>query len=170
MPSGSAIIYRHFGDENAENIATALRQICFDKNIQLLIGHDPALAIKIGADGVHFRRDPDAALPLLWKRRCPDWIVTMAGLKTGALKTRGYRADISALDGLFISSIFKSQSPSSGEPIGPIRLGALCQELPCPVFALGGIDSDNAHELLGSGAAGLAAIKGLSKPRPSAEG
>ena len=156
LPERAAIIYRHFGKDNREDEARVLRQITFEKHQQLLIGNDPELAIAVGADGVHFRRDAAVASPALWRSRCPDWLITMAGLKVG-----NYTGDLSVLDGLFISSIFESQSPSAGTPVGIDGLKTQLQTLPCPVFALGGINAKTAHHLTDSGAAGLAAIGGL---------
>jgi len=158
LPEGSAIIYRHFGKEGYKRQAEALRQVTFTRNQQLLIGHDPQLAIDMGADGVHFRRDARLQAPRLWRENCPDWIITMAGLK-GA---QDYIGDVSVLDGLFISSVFYSKSPSAGNPIGVNTLSQICQSLPVPVFALGGVNQRTVSELEGSGAAGLAGVDGLA--------
>ncbi len=158
LPKGSAIIYRHFGKADKYEEAAALRQISFAKSQQLLIGDDPELAIAVGADGVHFRRDAHLSAPTLWRQRCPDWIISMAGLKTG-----GYHADLNVLDALFISSIFESQSPSAGAPIGTAALKSKIKSLPVSVFALGGINKKTAPSLIGTGAAGLAGINGVLK-------
>lgn len=153
MPTGSAIIYRHFGDDNRVAIAKKLRAQTFEKQQQLLIGNDPELAIEVGADGVHFTRDAALTAPSVWKRRIPGWIVTMAGIKGDY---RSYTGDLSVLDALFVSSIFESQSLSSGEPIGIENLIALCTDLPVSIIALGGINEVTVEALIGSGAAGLA--------------
>lgn len=153
IPCGAAIIYRHFGSAHKFVDAEVLRDITFDRGQQFLIGDDPALAIDVGADGVHFRRDAKLESPTLWRHRCPDWLISMAGIKTGA-----YEGDLSVLDGLFISSVFSSQSPSSGSPIGVKTLSDKAQNLPVPIFALGGVNKDTAPKLLGSGAAGIAGV------------
>lgn len=157
LPEGTAIIYRHFGKEERYEEAEALRQVTFARRQQLLIGHDPGLAIIVGADGVHFRRDAALVLPSLWRKRCPDWIITMAGLKG----SQHYTGNLMASNGIFISSIFSSLSPSAGHPIGIETLTEICAKLPVPVIALGGINVKTAPELIGTGAAGLAGIEGL---------
>ena len=80
----------------------------------------------------------------------------MAGLKSGA-----YLAPLDSLDALFISSLFPSQSPSAGTPIGIDAFHQSVRALPVPLFALGGITAGTALQLIGSGGAGLAAIGGL---------
>lgn len=153
LPIGATIIYRHFGSAHRCVDAESLRQITFERQQQLLIGADPELAIEVGADGVHFRRDAKVEAPTLWRRRCPDWIISMAGIKEG-----NYEGDLSVLDSLLISSVFSSQSPSAGKPIGVETLKEHIRALPVPVFALGGVNKITAPKLIGSGAAGIAGI------------
>lgn len=153
LPRRAAIIYRHFGSAHRCVDAEALRQVTFKRQQQFLIGDDPQLAIEVGADGVHFRRDANAAAPIVWRQRCPDWLISMAGIKSG-----DYTGDLSVLDGLLLSSIFPSQSPSAGEPISLAALKEKVSKLPAPIFALGGVNSKTAPKLLGSGAAGIAGI------------
>ncbi len=153
LPRGTAIIYRHFGSAHRFVDAEALRHVTFERGQQLLIGADPELAIEVGADGVHFRRDAKVELPTLWRQRCPDWLISMAGIKSG-----DYAGDLSVLDGLLISSIFPSQSLSAGQPIGVQNFANKVASLAAPIFALGGIHKDTAPKLIGSGAAGIAGI------------
>ena len=153
LPRGTAIIYRHFGSAHKFVDAESLRQITFQREQQFLIGDDPELAIAVGADGVHFRRDAKLSAPILWRQRCPDWLISMAGIKSG-----DYQGALSVLDGLLVSSVFPSQSPSAGAPIGLKEFTQRVKNLTVPVFALGGISKDTAPKLLGSGAAGIAGI------------
>jgi len=153
-----AIIFRHFGAQNRLETAHKLRLLSFARNMQLLIGNDAELASACGADGVHFTRKTDPQIITQWKRRCPDWILSQAGQK-GPLVDNDL--NLAQLDGLLISSVFKSTSPSAGSPMGVSDFSALCQKLEVPVFALGGITDKTAPALIGSGAAGLAAILGI---------
>lgn len=153
LPQGAAIIYRHFG---APEHAQALREITRSRNQQLLIGNDPRLAESVGADGVHFARDEYLSGPINWRAEHPEWIITMAGLKSGV-----YLAPLDSLDALFISSVFPSRSPSAGPPIRIAALKTRAQRLPVPIIALGGIDASTAPLLIGTKVIGLAAIEGL---------
>ena len=161
MPKGAAIIYRHFGADDREGIAQELRQITFAHGQQLLIGNDPELAINCGADGVHFTRDEMLAGPTLWRGRCPDWLISMAGIKgeDGALGVEGYidySGDLSVLDGLMVSSVFASESESAGPPIGLQSLLPITAVLGAPIYALGGVNARTAEALTGMGLSGLA--------------
>lgn len=147
------MIYRHFGEPKA---AKELRELTQDQGRQFLIGNDPELAERVSADGVHFARDASLHGPTQWREKYPDWIITMAGLKSGT-----YLAPLDSLDALFISSIFPSQSPSAGTPIGAQALKDRCTRLPVPIYALGGVSAGTAPQLINTGATGLTAIEGL---------
>ena len=157
LPEGSCLIYRHFGLPDHEEMAKHLRLVTLQRGQQLLIGNDPELAVQSGADGVHFRRDTAAEQTALWRRRCPDWIISKAGPKPFRKNADGLKP----LDGLIVSSVFPSESPSAGTPIGIEEFRNICSALPVPVIALGGVNTRTAPELIGTGAAGLAAIGGL---------
>jgi len=157
LPKGCAIIYRHFGESRRHITAALLRQVTYEQEQQLLIGGgDIDLARSVKADGVHFKRDASLLGPINMRRLDQDMIITMAGIKTGR-----YGAPLSCLDGVFISSVFPSQSPSAGRPIGTKQLRGICKKLDVPIFALGGITQNTAPKLLGSGVYGLAAIDGF---------
>lgn len=153
LPPGTAVIYRHFGTPDA---ADALRAVTRERGQQLLIGNDPELAQSLGAEGVHFARDAQLRGPIKWRQKHPDWIITMAGLKSGY-----YAAPLDSLDALFISAVFPSRSNSAGAPIGPAALKGRAARLPVPLFALGGVSAATAFQLIGTGISGLVAIEGL---------
>ena len=161
MPEGAAIIYRHFGEAAREDVAAQLRELTFARGQQLLIGNDPELALDCGADGAHFTRGADLAAPTLWRARCPDWLITMAGIKgeAGEMGIEGYidySGDLCVLDGLMISPIFASSSPSAGTPIGVQKLLSITALLGAPIYALGGVNARTAEALTGCGLSGLA--------------
>lgn len=155
MPAHSALIYRHFG---APGLEIDLRRITRARGVQFLIGNDPDLAESCGADGVHFTRRTLGSTLAHWRAKHPDWIISAAGYKD-QLDPR----PLAVLDALFMSPVFQSFSPSAGPPMGLTALSALTEYYDCPVFALGGVNQDNAASLIGSGIAGIAAIGGFAQ-------
>lgn len=154
LPRGSAVIYRHFGSAERFAHAQALRQICFERQHQFLIGADEELARKTGADGVHLPQRDLAAAPRL-RRRYPEWLIT------GAVHDDCRLKHLHSLDAAFLSPIFASNSPSAGVAIGPARLKDAVKKSGIPIFALGGITLLTAEQLADTGAAGVAAIEAL---------
>ncbi|MEM9600127.1 MAG: N-acetyltransferase [Pseudomonadota bacterium] len=155
LPSNSALIYRHFGTPGLE---TELRRITQNHGVQLLIGHDPELAEACGADGVHFSRRTKGSTLSEWRLARPDWIISSAAWKTGTDPR-----PLGTLDAVFVSPVFTSHSPSAGTPMGADALKEVIRTLPCPVFALGGINERTAPQLRDTGVAGIAAVDGLAK-------
>lgn len=159
LPEGSALIYRHFGAQDRERVARRLRELTTHCGVQFLIGDDPELADMMGADGLHCRRDPALKMARHWRARRPDWIITQAHLKG---PNTDYETALNPLDALFVSSVFPSASASAGTPIGVAGLSKACERYEIPIIALGGITNAVAPQLIGSGAAGLAAIAGIA--------
>lgn len=157
LPEHSALIYRHFGAPEREFMAHRLRQVCFDRGVQFLVGADEELARDCGADGLHLseRVLDDARILHI---RYPDWILTGATHSELALA----KAAKLGLDAGFVSPVFASESPSAGEALGVTRFTDMTLSATVPVIALGGINSANAHHLIGSGAAGIAGISGFA--------
>lgn len=151
LPKGSTLIYRHFGADNKIAIATALRQICFVRDVQFLIARDEELAMVTGADGLHL---PEKYLPHAPKLRAryPDWLLSGAVHSAEALQnTKG-------LDAAILSPVFSSNSSSAGKPIGIKKFTEITRAAPVAIFALGGISGANVSQLLSSGAVGIAGV------------
>ena len=152
LPVGSGIIYRHFGARDRETVAHQLQDICAQCGIGLLIAGDPALALSVGADGVHW---PEARLAEARKWRGQFRLQTASAHSSMAIR----RAVASGMDAVLVSAVFPSLSPSAPDPIGAQRLRALARRADIPVYALGGVNADNAERVASD--AGLAAIEGL---------
>jgi thiamine-phosphate pyrophosphorylase len=66
------------------------------------------------------------------------------------------------LDALILSPVFQAGGASSDRPtLGFKTFTDQVRAASCPVFALGGIDAGNAHNLIGSGACGLAGVAAI---------
>lgn len=150
LPEGSALILRHYDDPRREGLARRLRALTGARGVLLIIGGDAALALRIGADGVHWRTD---------QLRCAqpgsrDFIVTAAAHGAGDLCAAArLGADVA-----FLSPVFATRSHPGTEGLGPARFRALAAAAPLPVLALGGLDEERAPALRGPNVAGFGAI------------
>lgn len=151
LPAGAGVVFRHFGRADANETALRLREATLDSGCLLLIGLDAALAEAVGADGVHLpERALDQAAALAAAR--PDWRITGAAHSRATMNAPG-------LDALVVSPVFPTRGPSAGRaPLGVPVFSEWIAAAPCPVYALGGIESGNARALIGSGACGLAGV------------
>ena len=149
-------MFRAFGAADAPARALRLRRIARARGLKLLIGADAALARAVGADGVHLpERLAHRARRL--KAAHPCWIVTAAAHSTRAAR----HALAAGADAVVVSAIFRSNSPSAGPAIGPIRLALMVRAARGPVYALGGLNNKTARRLRDAGLVGLAAVEGF---------
>ncbi len=154
LPKGCGVVFRHFGRADALETAHRLRDATLERGGRLLIGLDAALAEAVGADGVHLpERALDQAERLIAAR--PDWIITGAAHSRAVLETPG-------LDACIVSPVFPAGGTSADRPaLGLQTFGDWVATAPCPIYALGGIDSSNAQGLIGSGACGIAGVSAI---------
>lgn len=156
LPEHCAVIYRY--EEFDETIAAKLRTLTLARHQQLLIRSEAFLA---PCEGLHFRRLTELNAIKALKQSNPVALMTMAAIKTGE-----YFATLPDLDGLLVSAIFPSQSPSAGAPIGVEGLKTKVLQFDAPIFALGGINLETAAQLKETGIAGIAAIGALTPGLP----
>jgi len=147
LPRGFGIVWRHYGFADRLDVGRDLARVCRQRGIMLLVSADPALARRIGADGVHW---PEARLT---GARVPGFIETASAHGAQAIA----RAAHLGIDAVFVSAIFPSQSPSAAKPLGPLKFRQLARAARIPVYALGGINPRNAARAM-SHAAGWAAV------------
>jgi thiamine-phosphate pyrophosphorylase len=153
LSPGSGVIFRGFGRKGSAMTARRLAAVARRRGLTLLIGAD---ALRIPGAGVHLpERMAHRASAL--KRARPGLVVTVAAHSMAAL----VRARRAGADAALLSAVFESRSPSAGRPLGPVRFAALARRAGLPVYALGGVTTNNAPRLLGSGAGGLAMVEGL---------
>lgn len=152
LPRGSGVIYRHFDAPDRTAVAAQLADLCNARNFYLLIAADPKLALSVGAFGVHW---PEARLP-----EASRWKAQFA-MQTASAHSRHaiWRARQAGMDAALVSKVYPSKSASPGLPIGPIRFRQMARQTDLPVYALGGVNADNAARTTGSG--GIAAVESL---------
>ena len=147
LPRGAMVVVRARDPARREALARALLG---RPHLIVLIAGDPALAARLGADGLHLP-EVRAREAGHWRARHPRWLLSAA--------QHGPRPPSPHLDLVFLSPVFPTRSHPGGVSLGPARAGLIARAATLPVYALGGIDAQNAPRL--SGFAGIAAIGAL---------
>ena len=165
---GVEVIHRRMKDVPVDEVretALALRRIIPD-GTRLIVNDDPMLARDVGADGVHLGQDD---MPFGEARRIvgPDAVI---GLSThDPQQTR----DACALGPSYIGVGPVYTTPTKKNPDPVIGLDGMRQMLELatvPAIVLGGIDHDNAGQVLDAGARNICAVRCISRPTdPAAE-
>ncbi|MCM8564362.1 thiamine phosphate synthase [Thauera linaloolentis] len=152
------------GPQQRRAQAGALLRLCRAARVPLIINDDLALALEIGADGLHLGRgdgDPAAARRALGAGRIlgvtcyADWERARAGAEAGA-------------DYVAFGAMFPSSTKPGAPPAPFALLGRAKAELRLPVAAIGGITLDNAAEVIAAGADLIAVVSDVfAAPDPA---
>ncbi len=154
LPAGFGVILRHFGAPEQARFAESIAKLAKRRGLIFLIAADPKLALEASAHGVHW---PEAKLNRArrWRGRFP--VMTASAHSRAAL----VRAQAAAVDAALLSAVFPSESSSAGPAMGEIRFRKLARSSHLPLYALGGITSENVEQI--ANFAGFAAVSSLSE-------
>ena len=152
LPSGSAVLLRDYDMVARDSLAYRLAEVARRCSLKLLIAGDAALAIRVGAAGIHL---PEARAneARRWRHR-RRLLITIAAHSRQALR----QAAMCGADAALLSPVFTTASHPDEQPLGPGGFNLLAAQAGLPVYALGGINANNAARLLSGCAAGIAAI------------
>lgn len=150
--------YRDKSTDSAhrESEARALLALCREFSCPLLINDDVALALQIGADGVHLGRS-DGAIHSAREKMGPDAIIgaTCHDSLEFAAEAAAAGASYLAFGAIYASST----KPGAGS--ASLATVTAAKRFGLPVVAIGGISIDNAAPVLAAGADCLAVISAL---------
>lgn len=157
LPRGSAVILRHYGARDRQDLALRLADLCRKRGLVLLVAGDWTLAARVGAAGLHLgeqaaRRGPGAGARL-WLRRGRRLLTVAAHGEDGVRRARDLQASA-----ILLSPVFVTASHPERRPLRHTRLAAITRNTAVPVMALGGITAANIARLSHSGCAGIAGI------------
>lgn len=157
LAPGSGFIFRHYEAGGREVMARELLRLCRERRILFLLAGDWRMAHRIRAGGVHLP-EHRAHQARAIRTAMPGAIITAAAHSQRAAQ-QAFRA---GADAVLLSPVFATRSHPGSPILGAVRFAGAVRRAQLPVIALGGLNADNARRLTGSGAAGIAAIAGLS--------
>lgn len=163
LKPGDAVIVRDYGRPERAAHARALKRLCRQRRLLLLVAADARLARAIGADGLHLPESLVSAPG--WRRlKRPGWLVTAAAHSGAAIA----RAFSHGADAVLVSPVFPTASHPGGRALGLLRFARLARASRLPVYALGGISARTQRRLKCvpiAGIAGISAVAGIRIPR-----
>ncbi len=159
--SGGAVMvqYRNKNQDPAqrEKEAMALRAICSQHRVPLIINDDVELAQRIHADGVHLGRDDMK----IREARAILGDGAIIGASCYNLFQNALRAQQLGADYVAFGSFFKSSTKTGTVRAALELLHESHRRLEVPVVAIGGITPDNGRALIHAGADLIAACHGV---------
>lgn len=139
-------------------LARALTRLLRPMNVPLIINDDVDFALELDADGVHLGqsdRPPEEARRMLGT----DKII---GLSIETIEQLEQANQLDCIDYIGASAVFPSQTKTDCKTIWGLEgLKKIVTMSKHPVVAIGGINTDNARDVMQTGAAGLAVVSAI---------
>lgn len=147
---------KNMDEESFKQEALALKTLCQQYQVPLIINDNVKLAKEIDADGVHIGQQ-DCQLETARALLGPDKIIGVSA-RTLAQAQAAYEG---GADYLGVGAVFSTTTKNDASTISYETLKAITHHTPLPVVAIGGISLDNMLSLIGSGIAGIAVVSAL---------
>lgn len=157
LPCAALLQYRNKQAGNALKLAqaSALRALCLQAGVPLVVNDDPELARAVAAEGVHLGRDDGDIAGA--RAALPDAIIGVSCYDDIGRARRAAAAGASYLAfGAFFPSLTKP-----GARRASAQLLAQAAGLGLPRVAIGGITPDNARSMVEAGADLVAVVSGV---------
>lgn len=142
----------------------AIRALTRQHDTLFIVNDRLDVALAVEADGVHLGQD-DLPVPLARKIAGEQFLI---GVSAETVE-EAQQAEQEGADYLGVGPMFATATkPDAGTPVGPERLRQIKQAVRIPVFGIGGINAENAVQVLAAGADGICVISAvLSAPNPT---
>jgi 8-oxo-dGTP diphosphatase len=137
----------------AKSVIALARECDHSRDVKVLINSDIALALEVGADGVHLT---SAQLPTIKER--PNFALVGASAHT---REEIERAVELKCDFVVVGPVQATRTHPDQTPMGWVRFAELVSVAPLPCYALGGLTIADLKIAIENGAHGVAIQRGL---------
>jgi thiamine-phosphate pyrophosphorylase len=134
-------------------VAKQLNDMCAEHKVLFIVNDHLDLAIATGADGLHLGQD-DLPVKTARKLLAMDKILGISARTVADALS----AEADGADYIAVGSIYPTASKEEATVVGLERLRQVKQAVSLPVVAIGGINQDNAAEVMTAGASAVAVI------------
>jgi len=145
-------------------VAQQLRNLCAEHNVLFIVNDYLDLAMAVGADGLHLGQND---LPTKVARKLLP-IDKILGCSTTAVD-QAVSAQSEGADYIAVGSIYPTTSKETVKVIGLGTLRQIRQKVTLPLVAIGGINKDNAGEVIAAGADSVAVISAILEAEDTKE-
>ena len=149
------------------NLALKVKEITTKYNTPLIINDRVDIALAIDADGVHVGQS-DMPCDVTRKLIGEDKILGVSAATVDEAK----KAQKDGADYIGTGAVFPTQTKDDADSVTKQELKEIVESIDIPVVAIGGINLDNASELIDTGIKGLSVVSAImssDNPKKSSE-
>jgi thiamine-phosphate pyrophosphorylase len=141
-------------------LSAQLQNICKAFGVYFTLNDSPDIAAKAGCDGVHVGQSD---MPYSLARKImPFAIIGVSALALNDVKTiNDYGSGGSVLPDYIGVTVFSTPSKTDAKPLGLEGLKQASETTKIPLLAIGGVNAENAGEIINAGACGVAVIRAV---------
>ncbi len=141
-------------DSTAVDLGKKLAMLADRYSVPFVVNNDLDVALKIGADGVHI--DGMEPSPSMIRRKMGE--DSIVGVTCSTSMEKVLWADRERVDYISFCSMYPSTSVNECDLVPMQMVREARKKISIPIFASGGINLTNAHEVIDAGGDGVAAI------------
>lgn len=149
------------------NLALRVKEITTKYNVPLIINDRVDVALAIDADGVHVGQSDmpcDVTRRLIGENK-------ILGVSAATIE-EAKKAQKDGADYIGTGAVFPTQTKDDAPSVTKQELKEIVDSIDIPVVAIGGINLENAHELVDTGISGLSVVSAImssDNPKKSSE-
>ncbi len=137
-----------------ERSAATFRRLCDTYSALFIVNDDPGLAIDVGSDGLHVGQD-DVSIDAARTALGPDAIVGLSTHSEEQIAAAG------GVDYISVGPIWETPTKQGRPAVGLELVRHAAEQIETPFYAIGGIDADNAPQVVEAGAHRLAVVRAI---------
>jgi thiamine-phosphate pyrophosphorylase len=147
---------KELGRDEIERSAQTFRRLCDTYSALFIVNDDPWLARACNADGVHVGQD-DVAVAEARAALGPEAIVGLSTHSEGQLAASAEHP----VDYVSVGPVWETPTKAGRPGVGLGLVEHAAANAPHPFFAIGGIDTGNAAEVVAAGARRLGVVRAI---------
>ena len=148
---------KELGRDEVERSAQTFRRLCDTYSALFIVNDDPYLARTCDADGVHVGQD-DMAVEEAREILGPEMII---GLSTHSEEQIAALRASSRVDYVSVGPVWETPTKEGRPGVGLGLVEHAAANAPHPFFAIGGIDPQNASDVVAAGARRLGVVRAI---------
>jgi thiamine-phosphate pyrophosphorylase len=149
---------KELGHDEIERSAQTFRRLCDTYSALFIVNDDPYLAQSCDADGVHLGQD-DMSVEEAREILGPETIIGLSTHSKEQLAASGGMP--SAVDYVSVGPVWETPTKAGRPGVGLGLVEHAAANAPHPFFAIGGIDTANAAEIVAAGAHRLGVVRAI---------